>query len=182
MPNITEMDVAKAIASGELTSPQRYGNMSMFAIRITGTGVAYRKSLNEFVYRPPENYLNAAFVERCAGLPVIVEHPEGAVLNSEEFRNRIIGSTMFGYINEADAEVWAIARIYDDAAIQVMQNEKISTSPTVVFRDETDNEIVEMEDGAKLLIEGEAYLLDHIAICYAGVWDKYQEPSGVLSE
>jgi len=42
-----------------------------------------------------------------------------------------------------------------------------------------DNKKLEMEDGSKLLIEGKPFLLDHIAICEQGVWDKGGEPSGV---
>jgi hypothetical protein len=36
-----------------------------------------------------------------------------------------------------------------------------------------------LEGGATLLIEGKPSLLDHIAICEAGVWDKGGPPSGV---
>lgn len=82
--SLDELGIAKAIQTGELTSPQRYGNLLLIAIRITGTGVAYRQSLEEFVWRDPSLYLNPEFLERCNGLSVILEHPEESVLNTEE--------------------------------------------------------------------------------------------------
>lgn len=48
---MNELDVARQIACGELTSPQRYGNMSLFAMRITGTGTTYRSKGDEYVYQ-----------------------------------------------------------------------------------------------------------------------------------
>jgi hypothetical protein len=181
MPNDlqTELDIAKAIASGTLKSPQLFKNMALFAIRITGTGVAYRKKLKEFVYRPTEHYLNDEFLARCNGLPVIFEHPETNVLNSEEFSDRIVGTVMLPYIQ--DDEVWAIARIYDQAAIEIMVKDQMSTSPAVVFKSTDDNEIIEL-DGNKVLKEGKPELIDHIAICAKGVWDKAQTPTGVLTD
>lgn len=175
--SMDEMGVAKAIRDGRLTSPQRYDNMSLFAIRITGTGVAYRKSLKEYVWRDPNIYLNSDFLERCNGLPVIFEHPKNATLNSKEFADRVIGSVVLPYLK--GNEVWAIAKIYDDSAIQMMMDEQLSTSPAVVFRDPSVNMKMELESGEKLLIEGKPSLLDHIAICKQGVWDKGGEPAGV---
>lgn len=172
-----ETGVARAIAGGQLTSPQRYENMSLFAMRITGTGPAFRKQHDEYVYRPPENYLTPEFLDRCSGLPVIWQHPKQATLNSEEFSDRIVGAIMFAYI-QGD-EVWGVARIYDDAAISMMESEQLSTSPTVVFTDLTVNTKVVAEDGKVILIEGKPSLLDHLAICERGVWDKGGEPAGI---
>jgi 8-oxo-dGTP pyrophosphatase MutT (NUDIX family) len=52
-----ELDIAKRMAAGELLSPQRFENMWLFDLRITGTGTSYRMALDEYVYRPPENFL-----------------------------------------------------------------------------------------------------------------------------
>lgn len=175
-----ELGVARAIAAGELTSPQRYENVSLFALRITGTGTAYRRALDEYVYRRPENYLTPEFLARCNGLPVIMQHPRGRTLDSKEFTDRVVGSILLPYI--LGDEVWGVAKVYDDAAIQMMTESQLSTSPAVVFRDPKVNSKMELEDGSTLLIEGKPSLLDHLAICERGVWDKGQGPTGVRSE
>jgi len=173
----TEYDIAKAIQSGELASPQQFGNLWLFDVRITGTDTAYRESLNEYVYRPPEHYLNDEFLARCNGLPVIVDHPEGKALDSEEFRRRIIGTIFIPYIK--GEEVWGIAKIFDEAGADLMLSTHGSTSPAVFFRRSDGNKTIEMDDGSHLLIEGIPSLLDHLAICGEGVWDKGNGPSGV---
>jgi len=177
--SMDELGVARAMAAGQLVSPQRYENVSLFAMRITGTGVAYRSSLGEFVFRDPLIYLNQEFLDRCAGLAVILEHPDSATLNSEEYINRTIGSIMFAYIK--GDEVWGIAKVYDDAAIELMTTRPTSTSPAVVFKNPDVNSKLTLEDGSALLIEGKPSLLDHIAVLPdgAGVWDKGGELAGV---
>lgn len=175
-----ELGVARAIAAGELASPQRYMNVTLFALRITGTGAAYRRSLDEFVWRDPEVYLNPEFLARAAGLPVIMEHPKGATLTSKEFEDRIVGTVMLPYIR--GNEVWGVAKIYDADAIRAMTEDDLSTSPAVVFRGPDLTNKIELEDGSKLLIEGKPSLLDHVAIVPKGVWDKGGEPTGVATE
>lgn len=172
-----EMDVAKAIAGGELTSPQRYDNIVFVDIRITGTGMSFRQKFNEHVWRDPSLYLNQDFLDRCNGLPVILEHPESAILNTKEYRKRNIGSVVVPYIKQD--EVWGVIRVMDASAAQMLVEDKLSTSPAVVWRDPDVNNKFEMEDGSKFLIEGQPSLLDHIAICEHGVWDKGGPPTGV---
>ncbi|MHB8391453.1 MAG: hypothetical protein ACYDBH_18045 [Acidobacteriaceae bacterium] len=181
----TEMDVAHAIASGELDSPQRIGDQAwLFDMRVTGTGVSFRPAHDEYVFRPPEYYLCDAFLERCQGLPVILDHPEKGLLNTEEFRQRSIGSIILPYIPSAEddkhspTEVWGIARIYDRDAAEMMLTTHTSTSPAVQF-DKDGTQSVRTEDGSSLLIEGNPKLLDHLAVCEAGVWDKGEPPSGI---
>ena len=174
-----ELGLARAMASGELTSPQHFKNFWLFDMRITGTGVAYRSALNEFVYRRPEHYLTDDYLTRCNGLPVIMMHPKKATLDSKEFNDRVVGGMMLPYIKEN--EVWGIARIYDDAAADMMLKNKLSTSPSVILRT-TDNAKMKLEDGSTLLIEGKPALMDHLAICENGVWDKGEGPSGIRSE
>lgn len=173
----TELDVARLISEGSLSSPQQFGNFWLFDVRITGTDTAYREALDEYVYRPPEHYLNDEFLARCNGLPVIVEHPEGKALDTEEFRKRIIGTIFLPYIK--GDEVWGIAKIFDEAGAELMLSTHGSTSPAVVFQRTDGNKTVEMDDGKHLLIEGIPSLLDHLAICGEGVWDKGNGPSGV---
>lgn len=174
-----ELGVARLIAAGDLSSPQQYDNIALFDLRITGTGAAYRRALEEFVWRNPALYLNDEFLQRCAGLPVIFEHPGRNSIDTKEFVNRVVGSVFFAYIK--GDEVWAIARIYDADAAKLMTENQLSTSPAVVFRDPGVNAKVTLEDGQTLLIEGKPSLLDHIAVCPRGVWDKGGEPSGVIS-
>ena len=177
-----ELGVARAIAEGRLTSPQRYENVWLFAIRITGTGVSYRHARKEFVWRDPSIYLNDDFLARCNGLAVIWEHPEKSLLNDQEFKDRAIGSIMLPYISPKNPEdVWGIAKVYDAEAALDMRDNQMSTSPAVNFADPTENDRITLEDGKIMLIEGKPSLLDHIAICMNGVWDKGGDPTGVES-
>lgn len=175
-----ELGVARAMSEGELTSPQRYENMWLFDLRITGTGTAYRRKLDEFVYRRPENYLTPEFLARCNGLAVILMHPDKAMLNHQEFEDRVIGAILLPYIK--GEEVWGVAKIYDQDAALMMSTKPLSTSPAVFFRDLSVNSKMHLEDGSTLLIEGKPSLLDHLAICEHGVWDKGEGPTGVRAD
>jgi hypothetical protein len=173
----TELDAARLVMSGVLPSPTRFANVTLFDLRVTGTGTAYRSADDEMTYRPPEFYLNDEFLQRCNGLPVVWVHPEAGRLNSAEYSDRTIGTIMLPYIK--NDEVWGVARIYDDAAIQAMSESQLSTSPGVVFRSMKDNATITDEEGNSLLIEGIPALLDHLAICEQGVWDKGGNPAGI---
>lgn len=179
-PEVNELTVAKAIRDNELASPQQYENIWLFDVRITGTGTSYRSTGDEYVYRPPEDFLSDEFLERCNGLPLIFEHPENAILNTKEFRDRSIGVVFLPYIK--GDEVWGIAKVFDDDAAELMKTTHASTSPTVVFRNPESTELIEMDDGKKILIEGKPSYLDHLAICANGVWDKGGDPSGVANQ
>ncbi|MDE2472691.1 MAG: DUF2213 domain-containing protein, partial [Bradyrhizobium sp.] len=174
---VTELDVAKGIRDGELDSPQRYENVWLFDVRITGTGVSYRTGLNEYVYRPPEDFLTEDFVARCNGLPLIFEHPKDSILDTDEYRERAIGTVLLPYIK--GDEVWGVAKVFDEDAAALMQTTHASTSPAVVFRNADDTASLELDDGSTILIEGKPSYLDHLAICEEGVWDKGGGPQGV---
>ena len=182
---MNETELARSISSGALPSPQRCAGFWIVALRITGTGLAFRKALDEHCYRAPENYLTLEFLARCGGLPVIAEHPEGT-LTSSEYEARNLGSVMFGYVandvgidDPAGDQVWGMARVYSGEAVQAMSESPLSTSPAVVFTPADGNERAELEDGSALLIEGVPSILCHLAICDAGVWDKLGPPTGV---
>ena len=180
--NMDELGVARAMAAGRLSSPQRYENIWLFAIRITGTGVAYRHGRKEFVWRDPAIYLNDEFLARCNGLAVIWEHPEKSLLNGKEYTERAIGSIFLPYLRPDRAdEVWGIAKIHDEGAAKDMDENPMSTSPAVNFADPTENDRVKLEGGKVMLIEGSPSVIDHVAICPAGVWDKSGPPNGVES-
>jgi 8-oxo-dGTP pyrophosphatase MutT (NUDIX family) len=180
-----ELDIAKAMAAGDLTSPQRYSNMLLVAIRITGTGLAYRPSHDEYPWRDPALYLNEEFLQRCNGLPVILEHPRKSMLNTKEYRDRNIGSVFLPFIR--GNEVWAIAKVFDMDVAEMIETERMSTSPGLTC----DGVEVTMKDGTTLLIENEPDVLDHIALLFShpqgtgkggtGVWDQGRGMEGVHS-
>lgn len=201
---MNELDIARAIAAGELVSPQWFRNVLLVAIRITGTGASYRSKQraekgdkivgpdgkkitaeggevvreDEFVWRDPSLYLNDEFLARCNGLQVVWAHPpKKPVLNSKEFGERTVGSVMLAYIK--GDEVWGIAKIYDDDAIGELLSERNSTSPGVLI-DETN--IIKIDKDTRLNVESKLSLLDHIAIVPNGVWDKGGPPTGVQND
>ena len=178
----TETDVAILMRDGVLPSPYIFANICFADIRITGTGMAFRSKIGEHVYRDPSLYLNDEFLQRCNGLPVILDHPDDSILNSEEFGNRVSGTCVMPYIK--GDEVWSIARIYAQDAIEELIAGEVSTSPSVVFNGESGNVTVILENGDPLLIEGKPPLLDHIALVSKkkgalGVWDKGGPSAGV---
>lgn len=185
-PGMTELEAARQVRDGHLPSPWRFGNMTLFDLRISGTGVSYRRGINEFVWRDPKDWLSEEFIKRSYGLPVIMVHPKSDSLTSEDFRRRIVGVVFLPYVK--GTELWGVVKIYDDAAIEMLTKgvegpdgkmEKLSTSPGVVFREpRKTNDRVEI-DGETLLIEGIPSILDHLAIVEAGVWDKSGAPTGV---
>jgi hypothetical protein len=177
---MNELDLAEQVRDGILPSPTNVGGMSLWSLRITGTGLSYRSGHDEFVWRSPDIYLTDRFLQRCNGLPVIWNHPEKVpALNSEEFANRIVGTVMLPFIR--DDSVWAICRIYDAEAIRLMTENQMSTSPAVVFKPADGNKTIEL-NGETFLIEGNPSLLDHVCVCSAGVWDQGRPPDGIRTD
>ena len=168
VPETTEYKIMEEIRFGRLPSPQKYGNVHLVDIRVTGTGLAERAD-GEIAHKSPAHYLTNEFLARCNGLPVIMEHPENKLLDSQSFRDQIIGTSSLPYIKGDD--VWTIARIYDEAAAQLMSEKQLSTSPAVTISKSA------VKTG-NLLEEGNPVFIDHIAVCSAGVWDK-GTPDGV---
>ncbi|EDF7971362.1 NUDIX domain-containing protein [Salmonella enterica subsp. diarizonae] len=175
---LNETEVAALIADGTLSSPQYFINMWMFAIRVTGTGVTWRSADQQMAFRNPDDYLTPEFLQRVAGLPLIWLHPEKNTLDSNEFAKRVIGTLTNSWVAD-NGEVWAIARVYDAEAAEIMATRQLSTSPTVKFVEVPKSIIV---DGQPLLVEPSPELLDHVAICEQGVWDKLLAPTGVKSD
>lgn len=175
---LNETEVAALISDGTLSSPQYFINMWLFAIRVTGTGVTWRSAGQEMTFRNPDDYLTPEFLQRVAGLPLIWFHPKKNILDSNEFAERVIGTLTNSWVADK-GEVWAIARVYDAEAAEIMATRQLSTSPTVKFVEIPKSIIV---DGQPLLVEPSPELLDHVAICEQGVWDKLLDPTGVKSD
>jgi len=179
-PIMDEFEISQAMAHEGLSSPQFVENSVFYVMRATGTGFSHRPSIDEFVYRDPEVWLNPRLVERMRGIPVIWFHPKGATLNSREHRRRVIGTTGYAWIDGDQINV--IARIYDEEAIDALASNVLSTSPTVVFGDPTENTTLKLKDGSTLLIEGKPTYVDHLAVCRVGVWDKGGPVEGIRSD
>jgi len=175
---LNETEVAALIADGTLSSPQFFINMWMFAIRVTGTGVTWRSADQEMTFRNPDDYLTPEFLQRVAGVPLIWLHPKKRTLDSDEFAKRVIGTLTNAWVADK-GEVWAVARVYDAEAAEIMATRQLSTSPTVKFSEVAQSINV---DGQPLLVEPSPELLDHVAICEQGVWDKLLAPTGVKSD
>ncbi|WP_336240450.1 DUF2213 domain-containing protein [Citrobacter werkmanii] len=179
--SLTELEIAHRIRDGAIPSPAKFSNMWLVSLRITGTGLAYRNSLKEHVWRDPNLYLTDAFLERCNGLPVLLDHPDELKMKEEDFKTRCVGTVMLPFIR--DDEVWAICRIYIRDVVEEITKGTISTSPGVVFDGTSGNQEVQ-EGDTNFLIEGVPFLLDHIALVTEkrgtiGVWDKDGIPEGI---
>lgn len=163
-----ELDIAKQIASGELPPLVIYENHLLAAIRVTGTKTALEGE--KPIYRKPEYYLHDDFLQSIQGVSVIFEHPEnGEYLNHNEYQNRNVGSVFYPYLK--DSEVWAVARIYDNDAIEGFKHGVFKdTSPAVAV---VKSQELPLKDGSVLHVEGEPIYTDHIALLVnAGVWSK----------
>jgi colicin import membrane protein len=172
---INELQVAERIADGTLPSPQQFGASWYWAIRISGTGCAWRESMQEFCWREPAVWLSPEMCIRAASLLVLVDHPNEGVLNSQEFTMRAVGVTTYGYVK--GEELWAVARVLDAGANEILlAGAYEDTSPAVTFAPGTGARIE--IDGKALLIEPEPMLLDHIALAAKGVWTR-DGPPGV---
>jgi hypothetical protein len=172
---ITDRTVAERIADGSLPSPQEFSGSWYWAIRISGTGCAWRESLGEYCWREPAIWLTSEMCARAASLPVLVDHPEKGMLNSQEFAMRCVGVTTHAYVR--GSELWAIARILDAGANAILLDGAYEdTSPAVTFAPGTGARID--IDGKPMLVEPEPILFDHICLCAKGAWTR-DGPSGV---
>src|ERR1700731_4556863 len=130
-----ELEIAQRIADGSLPSLQEFGASWYWAIRISGTGCAWRESVGEFCWREPGIWLTPDMCARASSLPVLVDHPEGGLLNSQEFAARCVGMTVHGFVRGGD--LWAIARILDSGANEILAAGAYeTTSPAVTFAPE----------------------------------------------
>ena len=178
---MNELDLARAIRDGAAPSPSRCGNAWLFAIRISGTGIAERKSVGETAYRPPEVWTGAEMQQRAAGLPVIYGHPPKKTLDGAEYVKRVVGAVVLPYAK--DGELWGIARVFDEEAAADMASGEFSTSPCANFGPEDATRVTGTD--SVLLIERDPSMLDHVAVVLnngnigGGVWDKGGPGAGI---
>lgn len=165
----------RAIADGTLPSPQQFGASWYWAIRISGTGAAWREGVGEFCWREPAVWLTPEMCIRATSLPVLVDHPEAGTLNSPEFAMRCVGVTVFGFIK--GDELWGVARILDNGANEILAaGAYADTSPAVTFAPGSGARIE--IDGKPCLVEPEPMIIDHVALTAKGVWTR-DGPPGV---
>ena len=176
---ITEIAIAQAVAEGTLPSPTPWMNATYVALRLSGTGVAWRASVGEFTYRDPAIWSSAVMLRRFLGLPIVVSHPDTGTLTSRSYGNTVVGSVIWTFVDQAEDAPWGIGRILDKGAAQGIVEGVFCTSPGVVI-DPAQCAVTEV-DGKRLLVEGEPTLLDHIALIdmsegNKGVWQRDDGP------
>jgi colicin import membrane protein len=144
--------------------------------------------LGELCWRDPSVWLSAETLARVAGLRVILDHP--ASLTATEYAARSVGSILFPYIAGRDGventdgpDLWGIGRVFLSPD-QVAALPDMSTSPSVTFTGTDGNQMIELPDGQKCLVEASPSLIDHVAIVTddAGVWDKGMPNSGIRAD
>lgn len=165
---MNELDIARQITSGELSSPQQVPLTSywLLDLRITGTGFAYREKADSYILRPADDYLTDDVLAMCNGLPVIVEHPENPLDGVTE-DSYTIGSVFLPYIK--GDEIWGVCKIWSEQAMEAIEQNDFSTSCS--FRAGTQNITVNDTEVKKDLSPQSA---NHVAILQEnmGVWDK----------
>jgi hypothetical protein len=174
---MNELDVARAVATGEMPSPTEYYGSVVFAVRISGTGVAYRgEPHNEFCHRDKKLWLSTDMQRRVIGLPVLAGHPDKGVLDTKEFAARVIGIVVFSFVR--GSELWGVMRVVDRDAAAALADGDYDSSPAVQFSPGA-NYAVDAGDGDRLLVEGDPAAIDHVAVVPRGVWTRPGDESGV---
>ena len=183
---ITEQDIYKALAEKIIPSPCQWQNSVYVCCRATGTGVAFRRSANEFTYRDPAVFNTANQLARWVSLPITIGHPVEGVLNSRSFGNTIVGISVYAYIHPQEDSPWIVCRILDRTAAQMIVDGVLCTSPGVVIDPATCGEIE--VDGKRMLLESPPSLLDHVALIdmsdggNRGVWQRDDGPGVLVTE
>lgn len=128
-------------------------------VRITGLGESVR-FVNGEPYvenRDKVNFTKESAMNHFANLPIIINHPHNALLNSDNLKdNAIIGNTISAYCK--GDEIWGIARIFDKSLINRLNKDIHSTSPALSSFHSLGN------DECPLMI-------NHLAFVEKGHWD-----------
>jgi len=180
-----ELQIAQAVAEGVLPSPTVWLNASYVSLRLSGTGVAFRRSANEFVFRDKADWCSATMLRRALGLPVCIEHPSTGSLTSAAFALTCVGYIIYSYVHPIEDAPWGILRCLDANAAKLIADGVFDTSPGVIIAPEN-CATIEVE-GRKLLCEGPPLLWDHIALVdhtdgNRGVWTRSDSPGVEVTE
>jgi hypothetical protein len=174
----TELECAAMIAAGLLPSPTNYFGSELFAVRISGTGAAWRSKHAEFCWRDPAIWLTEEMTDRWRGAPLVTGHPQDGLLDGDELARRIIGTILCAY--PRGDELWGIARIINQDAAAILADEaNYDSSPAILFAPGSGNKTITLHDGEKLLVESNPSLIDHLAVCEKGVWTRPGDVPGV---
>ena len=179
MSAFNELDIARAVAEGVLPSPTIWQNASFVALRLSGTGPAWRASVGEFVHRDKAVWCSPEMLRRFLGCPIVIEHPPTGTMTSKFFGDRCVGYVIYTYVNEEEQAPWGVLRCLDSTAASMITGGLFDTSPGIVI-DPANCATVEVS-GRKLLIEGSPLCIDHVALVYTpngnrGVWTRDGEP------
>ncbi|KVT52837.1 hypothetical protein [Burkholderia ubonensis] len=167
---LKQTEIIEQLKAGA-ASPIPYDNSLYYLARLTGTGDVWRSKQGE-MFRPPDYYMTPEFLDRCAGVPVIMNHPtDSATINPADVR--IVGTVIHAFPNPADpTEILCVLRIIDGFMQQDLLTKILSTSPSIIVAGST------VSDG--VIVEGAPIAApDHLAICELGVWDHQGPPSGI---
>ncbi len=187
---MNEMSAAEQVAMRQGPNPMPFGGSWLVALRVSGCGVAWRPSLNEFVWRPPEIWLSSTMQRRVLGTPIVLGHPATGTLDANSFRDSVVGIVVFAFVRQG--QLWATGRFFDQdiaTAICDPDNKLMScdTSPAVSF-DPGDTAVVKLGDGTTLLVENSPNAIDHVALVVGkageagGVWSKGTPNVGIQTE
>jgi len=182
---ISELAIVEGIAAGVLPSPQAWQNSTYVKIRLSGTGVAYRPSIGEYVYRSPDIWLSPAMARRCLGLPIVIEHPPSSLLTSRYFGDRIVGMVVHSFVDEDEQALWGIGRVLDDNAASMIEAGLFCTSPAVLLS--PGQSVYADVGGGRCLVESTPSYIDHLALVYTGtgnkgVWQRQDGPGVQVDE
>lgn len=168
-----ESQVVAQLVTNEASSPQPLGNSLYYRLRVTGTGKVSR-SFSGDTERPADRYVGSPeFLDRCVGLPIVIEHPDGpeGILTGD---SKIVGTSVHAYIPaDCPNEVWCIGRIISTDAQDLLLTTTMSTSPSVVTC------VSKVNPNSGEAQEGNPLVIDHLAIVPQGVWDHNGPPSGI---
>lgn len=175
---MTEADIVEGLATGVLQGPQRFCGSTFVALRISGTGAAWRPAKAEYVFRDPGIWLTETMANRWLGAPVVLTHPPSGTLDTESFIDTVIGTVVKAFVR--GRELWGVARVIDADAAAALAEHALDTSPAVTFDAAQIKPI--MLGGDSILIERSPQMIDHLAIVGRGVWTKSSRtPAGVES-
>jgi hypothetical protein len=165
---MTDADIIEAIASGRDEGPIPFAGSVYFAMRISGTGFAYRPKKEEFGYRDPKIWLTPTMCARWSGAPIVVQHPADDILDGESLADQIIGTIVRAFVR--GRELWCAARVINEQAAANLIRYGADTSPAVSFPPEA--KAVTLKQGDRVFFEPSPTTIDHLALVPVGVWSK----------